>query len=345
MRLLIVTQKVDKNDAVLGFFHRWLVEFAKHYEHVTVICLGKGEYDLPENVSVYSLGKEVGASRLTYLVRFYSYIWRFRNDYDAVFVHMNPEYIVLAGWYWKLTGKRSMLWYNHFQGGLWARIAGWFADVIFYTSPFSFFSSYTKSLQMGVGIDTMQFGGRSTVHARENALFSLGRIAPIKNIELLIDALLILNEKNFPIEAHIYGNPGEKDSDYYNMIRFKAKPLEQKGVIVFHKGVPHDQTPEIYRRYSVFINLTNSGSFDKTIIEAMASETLVLVSNRSFENLLPRELLINAQDKNEVAEKIARVTSLPIQEKIELGRRLRKQVENTHDIRNVIAEIVESVQG
>ncbi|MFH0892331.1 MAG: glycosyltransferase family 4 protein [Candidatus Falkowbacteria bacterium] len=58
MKLLICTQKVDINDDVLGFFHSWIREFAKHYEKVTVICLYKGEYDLPENVKVLSLGKE-----------------------------------------------------------------------------------------------------------------------------------------------------------------------------------------------------------------------------------------------------------------------------------------------
>src|SRR3989344_6741688 len=57
MRLLIVTQKVDKNDPVLGFFHRWIEKFAKNFERVTVICLGKGEYNLPANVKVLSLGK------------------------------------------------------------------------------------------------------------------------------------------------------------------------------------------------------------------------------------------------------------------------------------------------
>lgn len=58
MRLLIVTQKVDKNDPILGFFHRWIEEFSKHCEKLTVICLQAGEFKLPANVTVLSLGKE-----------------------------------------------------------------------------------------------------------------------------------------------------------------------------------------------------------------------------------------------------------------------------------------------
>lgn len=47
MNLLIITQKIDQNDDVLGFFHRWVEEFSKYCELVIVICLQKGEYDLP----------------------------------------------------------------------------------------------------------------------------------------------------------------------------------------------------------------------------------------------------------------------------------------------------------
>ncbi len=40
-RILIVTQTVDTQDPVLGFFVRWIEEFAKHAEELTVICLEK----------------------------------------------------------------------------------------------------------------------------------------------------------------------------------------------------------------------------------------------------------------------------------------------------------------
>ena len=102
MRLLIITQKVNKNDPILGFFHRWIEEFAKRFEKLTVICLEKGEYSLPENVRVLSLGKEEGRSKAEYLSRFYRYIWEERNNYDAVFVHMNQEYVLLGWKFWKL---------------------------------------------------------------------------------------------------------------------------------------------------------------------------------------------------------------------------------------------------
>ncbi len=73
MKLLIATQAVDKNHPILGAFHSWFSEFAKKFDEVHIICLQKGVYDLPDNVTVYSLGKEEGESDLKYLYRFYKY--------------------------------------------------------------------------------------------------------------------------------------------------------------------------------------------------------------------------------------------------------------------------------
>ena len=76
MRLLIYTQKVDKNDPVLGFFHQWIEEFAEHLDALEVVCLEKGEYTLPGNARVTSLGREEGKGRMTYVWRFYKHLFQ-----------------------------------------------------------------------------------------------------------------------------------------------------------------------------------------------------------------------------------------------------------------------------
>jgi hypothetical protein len=58
MKLLIVTQRVDRRDPILGFFHRWIMEFAGQCEQVIAIGQAKGSFDLPGNVIVVCLGKE-----------------------------------------------------------------------------------------------------------------------------------------------------------------------------------------------------------------------------------------------------------------------------------------------
>jgi len=54
--LLIITQKVDAADPVLGFMHGWIARIAAQWPQVQVICLQKGACRLPANVRVHSLG-------------------------------------------------------------------------------------------------------------------------------------------------------------------------------------------------------------------------------------------------------------------------------------------------
>src|SRR3989344_1746143 len=113
MKLLILTQKIDDNDDHFTFFLDWVLEFSDYFEKVTVVALWVKGYDLPSNVEVLSLGKESGESRVKYLFRFYKYIFLNRKDYDSVFIHMNVEYVILGGLFWRLMKKNVSLWYVH----------------------------------------------------------------------------------------------------------------------------------------------------------------------------------------------------------------------------------------
>ena len=155
MKLLILTQKVDMNDAVLGFFHSWLREFAARFDSIIVVCLEEGKHELPANVRVLSLGKErSGAHKLDYIRCFYRHVWAERGNYDSVFVHMNQEYSILGGPLWKLLGKKSVLWRNHPDGSALTRLAVLLSDKVMCTSPHSFTARFAKTMIMPVGIDT-----------------------------------------------------------------------------------------------------------------------------------------------------------------------------------------------
>jgi len=76
MKLLILTQKIDINDDLLGFFHGWVARLAENFESIIVVALGvglpceisqgdnfserkiisQGDYLWSENVRVFSLG-------------------------------------------------------------------------------------------------------------------------------------------------------------------------------------------------------------------------------------------------------------------------------------------------
>src|SRR5689334_3750137 len=95
-RLLVITQKVDEADDLLGFFVSWLREFSAHFDRIDVITLGAGSYDLPANVHVHSLGKEQGATKLRQWFRCLRMLWRYTPTKGAVFCHMSPIFAIVA---------------------------------------------------------------------------------------------------------------------------------------------------------------------------------------------------------------------------------------------------------
>ena len=116
MKIAIITQKLDQNDYVFGFFYGHIIDLARVCEQVHVVCLecpSEHEHRLPHNVHVHSLGKAPGASKWNYVRRFFSFVFTKRTEYDTVLVHMEPMYVLLGGLFWRLFGKRVVLWYNH----------------------------------------------------------------------------------------------------------------------------------------------------------------------------------------------------------------------------------------
>ena len=255
MKLLIITQAVDRNHPILGFFHRWVEEFAKHFEHIHVIALQQGTSDLPGNVTVYSLGKEQGVQRFARTAKFLSYMIRIRNEYDAVFVHMNPEYVVLAGWWWRLTGKKIGLWYTHKSVDVKLRFATVFADVIFTASPESFRLRTSKLRVMGHGIDTDFFTPDPSV-SRGSHFLSVGRLMPTKRHDLAIRA------------AHEVGVPLRIAGDGPERGALLALAQELGDDVAFLGALTQEKLRDEYRTAAKLIHRSETGSLDKVVLEA-----------------------------------------------------------------------------
>lgn len=311
MKLLIITQKIDKNDPVLGFFHNWVKKFSENYESINVICLYKGECDLPKNVRVFSLGKEKGESKIKYILNFYKYIWQLRNEYNSILVHMNQEYILLAGVMWKIMNKNVYMWRNHHSGSLLTDIASMFCKKVFCTSKFSYTAKYSKTEIMPVGVDLENFKSNKNIARLTKSILSIGRISPSKNIHILVDVINKINDPS--VKVVVYGDPIEKDKIYYEELKKKSS-----GLIEFHKGVPNIETIDLYSKYEIFINLSSSGMYDKTIFEAMACGCIVIASNENLRGNINDDLIFKNDDIVELENKIRKVLNYSEEEKKEI---------------------------
>ncbi len=288
MKLLIITQKVDNNDPILGFFHGWLKAFSGRFEVLTVICLGQGKFDLPANVKVLTLGKEVGVSKLTYICRFYAYIWRERRNYDAVFVHMNQEYVLLGSVCWFLMGKRIYMWRNHPDGTVLTSLAALFSRKVFYTSPKSYTARFNsprrslwrsagKAVQMPVGIDTSFFRPDPSVVRIPGSVLFLGRVSPIKKVLEFMDWV-----ETTDYTATIAGPIGDKEYGDKMMKRLSDK-------IKYVGPVNQNEALKLFQTHEIYVNKTPAGSFDKTIVEAAAAGCKLMVDNPAAQAINPQE--------------------------------------------------------
>ena len=323
MKFLIITQKIDKTDSVLGFFCDWAFEFAKRSEKITIICLERGSGEFPENVKVLSLGKENGASRIKYLWRFYRYIWSERKKYDTVFVHMNQEYVLLGGIFWKLFGKKIWLWRNHPMGSFATNVAVFLSDKVFCTSPYSYTARFKKTELMPVGVNTEIFTRIPSIRKIKNSILFLGRISSIKNPLVFVEALRILHEKEFVFHATIAGDPAQKDIILRDELKRKIAEYGLAESIALRGGMTNAETVKMYNLHEIYVNLTPTGSMDKTILEAMACEETVIVANRSFKNVLPDAFLCDEKNPSELAEKLEQAFSLSEKKREELGKKMR----------------------
>lgn len=344
-KLLLITQRVDKDDDVLGVYHRWIEELAKRLEMVYVICLYKGREELPENVKIFSLGKEDGCNRFKYIFRFFKYIWALRKNHEKVLVHMNPIYIILGGVFWKLNRKKIFLWYNHPLGDFMARFGIALADRVFCTSAYSFSAKYKKTEIMPAGIDTDFFIKDSRLIRKYSQLLYLGRISPIKNIHQIIEVGYLLDGENIDFKIMVVGSPGsDSDLKYEKKLKEQAQRLVDSGRVIFKPGVPNHQTPQIYNGSGAFLNLTPTGSLDKTTLEAMACGLMVLASNRSFESFFSSSLkefcMFKENDPADLARKIKKILKMNDTERFEKEEELRNFVKEKHSLRSLMDKLI-----
>lgn len=339
MRLLIVTQKVDKNDPILGFFHRWIIEFAKHVEHIHVVCLEEGEHSLPSHVHVHSLGKEQKRSRTQYLFRFYHYIWKYRKEYSHVFVHMNQIYVLLGGLVWRLLGKRIALWYAHGSVSLSLRIAEKITHTVFSSSRKGFRIKSDKLKIVGQGIDTEHFSYQPKARGDKLVLLSVGRLSPAKHTDRAIEAAYQI-KKHTPVDLRIVGDIALDEHQVH-----KEELLDQIDKLGMQDdahlvgAVPYVRIPQEYHDADVYINVSTTGSMDKTVLEAMACGCVPVVSNEAYRELLSPEGLFFDGSVGDMVSVLQSVLSFSHEEREKFADRLRTVVVENHSLASLVGRL------
>jgi glycosyltransferase involved in cell wall biosynthesis len=336
MRLLIATQVLDQDHPNLSFFVRWVAEFAKHCESVVVVASAVGKYDLPKNVTVYSLGKEVGLEHRSRVGRFVSLMISLRHDSDAVFVHMIPEFVVAGALPWKLFGKKVGLWYVHGTVSWYLKVASWFADSIFTVSPDSCRIKSSKVHVVGHGIDVSAIHPKPKTPNAPLSIISIGRIAPSKRIDVILDTFDLLKTAGFAFTATLVGGPGKpEDADYADDTK------ERAGILgVDYRGpLPHAQAIQALEGADIFISASETGSIDKAVLEAAAAGVVPVFSNPEFASVLDAPELQVEGTPESFADLIQGLAD-DADGRARLAKQVRDVVVKNHSLTNLIPKIL-----
>jgi len=337
MRLLFVTQVVDRGDAVLGFVPSWIEGLAGHCEALDVLSIEVGDAGgLPGNVKVSSLGRESGR---TWAARLGTYMGALRKiRTDCILVHMVPRFVLPAAFL--VPGRPPIvLWYTHSGTNLALRAGHALSRKVLTASPESFPLRSTKVVVTGHGIDTEMFVRRGA-HV-PGRLVTVGRATPSKDLETLLRAVAQLVADGRSVHLEILGGGlNSKDDRYLEQMVVLADDLGLNDVVEFCGVVPYTGIPERVQGADVFLSASQTGSLDKAVLEAMAAGVPAVTMNPSFRSMLePRGLWSENGQPSDLAAATARVLDLASGEREALGISLREEVVRNHGKERLLERI------
>lgn len=335
MKLLIITQSVDCDHPVLGFFHRWIEEFAKHCESVTVIGQAVGRHALPHNVCVLSLGKERGLPRFLQLFRFWLLIILHRRAYDAVFVHMTPVWVILGWKVWFLLRRPIYLWYEARGKRMALRFALCIVRKVFSASAHGMPLRTRRSVITGHGIDTERFVPGNAPREAE-LLVTVGRITAAKRLPFVLRALAALPAS---YRLVIVGAPvsREDQATQAELLALMHRLHLQDRVTM--RALPPADLPPLLQRAALFLH-ASATALDKAVLEAMACGCAVISCADAVQPVLPETLRAHPEEMAGVAQWFC---SLPQAEQEDLRQELRRTVVERHGLARLIARLCEEM--
>lgn len=346
VKLLMITRKVDKNDWLAGFTYYWVKKIGEKVKNLKVICLEKGDTSgLPQNIEIYSLGKEKNNSRFDRFLKFQKLAFELVPEVDGIFCHMNPEYTIAIWSYAKIFGKKIVSWYTHGTVSWRTKALTILANKILTASKESFRINSKKVVITGHGINTDLYKPSAEKKSDEKIfrILSVGRISPTKDYETLIKAMdFLVNKKKIKdIKTEIIGAPGLLiQINYFESLKKMVVEMNLGEFVKFLGALPPQEAVKYYQNADLFINLSGTGSIDKTVLEAMACGCLVLTSNEAFFDILDKDFLVEKNQPEKLAEKIKRVINLSDQDKKTITDKFREKVFKEHNLDSLALKII-----
>ncbi len=348
MRLLLINFSMDPASGALAWQPRIARALAARLERVVVLSENVNAQSVPSNLRVEAL-PAFYESRMRWwreLAGFNRWLVGLIKEekIDACFIHMAHPWAYRLAPGLKITRTPVLMWYAHGSVTQGLRLAHALVDRVVTSTPEGFRIPSKKVRIIGQGVDTDLFQPPAERCIAPN-LIHVGRISPRKRIDLLICMMaeLALKAPQIPFRLQLVGPTlTEEDRDYQEKMRGLAGTLGVSERIEWVGAVDQTRLPELFRGSNMQINLSETGSMDKTVLEGLACGVPVLTANVAFNEFFSDrpEYFLQITHPGMVADQVLQLHLKITDGVADSMQDLRKLVVGTHDMDAYLKKII-----
>lgn len=348
MRVLLINFEMDVHSPVLPWQARVATALADRCEAVHVLTEKAGSYDARPNMTVdvvprwpCGMPKRLGGRWLSTLQ-----LYRLLRQHpcDVCFIHMAHQWSYR---FWPLLRWFRipvLLWYAHGAAPWHLHLALACADRAITSTPEGLRIASPKVQVIGQAIDTAIFTPPAQPDIRPEILY-VGRISPRKRILEMLDVFAALRQlaPAAPWRLTLVGPTlTGADSAYIEAVRQRIATLGLTGNVSLPGAKTQEEIAAYYKHVALHLNLSETGSMDKTVMEALACGCPVLTTNIAFKEALAAEprMLADSAAPAALAERI-----IDLYKNRPQASAMQALVKNRHDFAGWIDKVVPVLQS
>ena len=334
-RIVFITQQVDRSHPVLAATVPKIAALAERVDEVAVLVDGAVPGTLPDNCRVRRFASPLKVGRG---LRFeLALVAELARRPQAVIAHMCPIYAVLAAPLARPLGVRVLLWYTHWNASPTLVLAEKLVSHVVSVDRRSFPIATDKVVPTGHGIDVSEFPCNGDARGMPDfRAVALGRYSPAKGIDTMLRGLRLALDDGLDARLVLHGPAGNAQERAHRAeLESLVEELDLGKRVRLGHAIVRAEVPEAFSGADVLVNNMRAGAPDKVVYEACAGCLPVVVSNPVFDELLDDiepPLRFDREDPASFAERLKAVAALTPGEREQIGRTLRRRVEEHHSV-------------
>jgi len=337
---VIYNLETNLDSNVLAAAHDWIESFAKNVDQIVVYSTHVGRFDLPTNVIVREIGGGSPVRKVLAVIRLLkSVAIEFPNrNRLTVFHHMSTRSLLIVGLFYKLMGVRQGLWYSHSKKAFSLSASQILANRIFTSTPSAIPILGNRVKFVGHGLKSERFlRNDSGARQKREGIVAIGRVVPVKKIELLVAAVSKSKLANLGITCI---GPHEASGVYPNEILELART---KGIDVkLRDAIPYTEIPNALRAFD-FIFTGTPKSVDKAVIEGAMCGCFVISSEEQAIKLTGMDEVFKSlgfKNTPTIENQLIAISGLPSEEKEYLRSILSSKAAELNDLDQTTQKIL-----